>query len=179
MVDNKFVRWNDKKYHPNERCEATVKTGQCPYCKHGVSNYCVMHGANNSNQVQLEKTKRAYRLGRWQERVSEFADGDGVKCLREEIGILRMMLEDMFAQCQDSTDLLLYSQRMSDLVMKIEKLVVSCDKLENRMGMLLSKESVLQLASNYVNIINLHVSDPAIIEKISMDMVEATESVGA
>ncbi|MEA1999533.1 MAG: hypothetical protein U9N61_09490 [Euryarchaeota archaeon] len=105
------------------------------------------------------------------------ADSGGIKSLREEVGILRVILEEMMNQCNDATDLLLYSQRMADLVMKIEKLVSSCDRLENRMGMLLGKDSVLQLAATYVQIINSYVSDPNIIESISVDIVKATEAL--
>jgi hypothetical protein len=61
--------------------------------------------------------------------------------------------------------------------MKIEKLVTSCDRMENRMGLLLSKDSVLQLASTYVQIINNYVADPALIEQISDEMVAATEQI--
>jgi hypothetical protein len=66
---------------------------------------------------------------------------------------------------------------MADLVMKIEKLVVSCDKLENRMGLLLNKDSVLQLANTYVQIINNHIEDPDIIERVSLAIADATERI--
>ena len=88
-----------------------------------------------------------------------------------------MILEETLNQCNDSMDLLLYSQKMADLVIKIEKLVTSCDRLENRMGLLLDKASVLQLAQTYVQIINNYVSDPEVIEQISLEMQKATEQV--
>ena len=176
-VESKCVKWNRLKHHLSERCEATLKTQQCTNCKVGGTNYCVLHGANSSLQKVNGAAVRNYRLRRWQRRVGEMADSTSIKSLREEVGILRIILEEMMNQCNDSTDLLLYSQRMSDLVMKIEKLVSSCDRLENKMGLLLSKDSVLQLAATYVQIINNFVVDPEIIEKISEKMVEATEQL--
>lgn len=175
MADNKFVRWNEKHHHPNERCEGTVAAGQCPNCKVPGADYCFLHGANKQLQSKNIGAVKNYQLKRWQERVGQMADSQGVKSLREEVGILRVILEEMMNKCEDSTDLLLYSQKMSDLVMKIERLVVSCDKLENRMGLLLSKDSVLQLAATYVQIINNYVVEPEVIEKISQDMIQATE----
>lgn len=177
VIDNKFTRWNEAVDHPRERCEATVANGQCPFKKHEDTNYCVMHGSNSHKQVVQAEAVRNYRLRRWQQRIGELADSEGIKSLREEVGILRMILEETLNQCQDSMDLLLYSTRMSDLVMKIEKLVVSCDKLENRMGLLLSKDSILQLAATYVQIINNHITDPDIIENISEEIIKITEQV--
>lgn len=177
MIDNKFKKWNSKTDHPKDRCEATVTQGQCPYTKAEGTNYCPMHGSNSGRIARQQETIRNYRLARWQQRINDFADNDQIKSLREEIGILRMMMEEMLIKCTDTTELMLYSHRISDLAMKIERLVVSCDKLENRMGMLLSKRAVLQLAGTYVNIINTYVSDPDVIEQISNEMLEATRVI--
>jgi hypothetical protein len=177
MVDNKFTRWNDKIHHPRERCEGVCKSGPCPYIKAEGTNFCPMHGSNSGRIARNEETQRNYRLNRWQQRVEDFADNDQIKSLREEIGILRMMMEEMLIKCTDTTELMLYSHRISDLAMKIEKLVISCDKIENRMGLLLSKRAILQLAGTYVNIINTHVADPDIIETISEEMLEATKLI--
>jgi hypothetical protein len=174
MIENKFTRWNDKIHHPSERCEGMSKDGQCPYCKVEGTDYCPRHAANKQLINQRNERLRNYRLAKWKNRVGEFADSPGIKSLRDEIGILRLTLETMLESCNDSMELILYSQRISDLVMKIEKLVVSCDKLENRMGLLLDKQSVLYLAQRYVEIINEHVMEPDVVDAISNDMVKAT-----
>lgn len=176
-MNNKFTRWKIDIHDPSERCEGTVQTGQCPYIKINNTNFCPMHGYNTSEIVRAENIKRNYRLNRWQERVNSFADSDLIKSLREEIGILRMIMEEILNKCEDATDILMMSQRISDVAMKIEKLVVSCDKLEGRMGMLLSKRAVVQLAGEYVQIISTHVTDPDIIEQISEAMLQATQEV--
>ena len=177
MIDNKFVRWNQEIHHPKERCEGMATAGQCPFNKIEGSSYCVRHGANKAIIAQKEERLRNYRLAKWKNRVGEFADSPGIKSLRDEIGILRLMLENMLESCNDSMELILYSQRISDLVMKIEKLVVSCDKLENRMGLLLDKKTVLYLAQRYVEIINEYVTEPETIDAISNEMVKATAAI--
>jgi hypothetical protein len=174
LTDNKFERHNKSIHHPSMRCDAVIATGPCPYNKHENSNFCPMHGYNNNTPTSHVEN---YRLQRWQQRVSDFAQNDQVKSLREEVGILRMTLEEMLNKCSDSTELMLYSARISDLVLKIEKVVVSCDKLENRMGLLLNKRSVLQLAQTYVQIINTYIEDPETIEKISEEMISVTKEV--
>jgi len=177
MSNNKFVRFHITKHDPNDRCKATVKDGQCPYLSHAGTQHCPMHGSHTTIAAENLEVQRNYRLKRWQQRVNEFANNDQVKSLKEEVGILRMMLEEMINKCTDTTDLMLYAHRISDLVMKIERVVVSCDKLENRMGLLLSKDAVLQLAGTYVNIINTHVEDATIIELISEEMIKATKFI--
>jgi len=136
------------------------------------ANHCARHGGNMANPK--EKHLRNYRLTKWKNRVGELADSQGIKSLREEVGILRIIMEEMLNQCEDATDLLLYSSRMADLVMKIEKVVISCDKMESKMGMLLSRESVLQLAGEFVSIIADQVDDMEVIDAISMKMIQAT-----
>lgn len=178
MVDNKFERWDVKLDSPDERCISSNKHNPCPYKKVNGTDYCVRHGANKGLQEKAAAVQRNYRLTRWKERVGELADNNNLKSLREEVGILRMVLEEMLNKCQDTTDLLLYSSRMCDMVMKIDKLVTSTDKLENRMGLLLSKDSVLHLASIFVTIINNHVTDPDVIDLISEEMVTATQEIG-
>ena len=178
MVDNKFVTFNKAIHHPKERCHGMSKNGQCPNCKVEGSDYCYLHGANKSLISADKKAVKNYRLQRWKDRVGELASSQGVKSLREEIGILRLMLEEMLNQCETATDLLLFSAKMSDLVMKIERLVTSCDRLENRMGMLLDKTTILNLAETYVQIITVHVTDEEAIEAISKDIEEATLRIG-
>ena len=176
-MDNKFTRWKDTEHHPNERCIATVTNGQCPYCKDNGTDYCPMHGSNKGAIKANGEVKRNYQLSRWKNRINSFADNDQIKSLREEIGILRMVMEEILNKCEDSTDLLMASHRISDVAMKIEKLVVSCDKLESRMGLLLSKRAVVQLAGEYVQIINNYITDPDTIEHISEEMLIATQRI--
>ena len=176
-MDNKFKRHNILEQHPNERCIATVANGQCPYTKVSGTDYCPMHGSNSGEIVNNNEVKRNYQLARWKNRVNNFADNNQIKSLREEIGILRMIMEEILNKCEDSTDLLMASHRISDVAMKIEKLVVSCDKLESRMGQLLSKRAVIQLAGTYVQIINNHVDNPDLIEQISEELLTATKEL--
>jgi len=132
------------------------------------------HGGSHVVRKEQKEKLRNYRLSKWKARVGQFADSEGIKSLREEIGILRVILEEMLNQCKDATELLLFSARMAGLVMQIERLVVSCDKMEGKMGLLLNKDSVLQLASEFVEIINGEITDATVVERISMKMMQAT-----
>ena len=136
-----------------------------------------MHGYNSPQAVVAAEMKRNYQLRNFKKRINDFADNDQIKSLREEIGILRMCMEEIVNKCEDATDLLMVSHRIADMAVKIEKLVVSCDKLESRMGMLLNKRAVIQLAGEYVQIINTYITDPETIENISNKMIDATRRI--
>lgn len=100
-----------------------------------------------------------YRLAKYQKRMEEFRDHDQVKSLRSEIGILRMMLEEKITACDGATELMLAAGPISDLVMKTEKLVSSCHKIENQLGNLLDRQKVQVLASTLMQIIDAKVRE--------------------
>jgi len=153
--------------------------GQCPFVKVNDTDYCARHGGALSDVKQEKAAVRNYHLTKWQGRVNQLADNSGIKSLREEVGILRMILENMLNTAQDNDMLLMYSTRASDLIMKIERLVTSCDKMEGKMGQLLGKDSVLRLAAQYVEIITDHITDTDIVDKISTKMIAVTMNLDA
>lgn len=163
-MDNKFVRCAEP--DDPDRCQGVCKSGQCPYKKEPGLEYCPMHMASGKTGLE-KKAMRNYRLGKHQLRVEEFADNDQVKSLREEVGITRMLLEEIVNRCADANDLLMYSNKISQLVGQIEKLVVSCDRLERSTGMLLDKTRVTHLADVIINIIGMHITDPEALPQIS------------
>jgi hypothetical protein len=163
-IDNKFerVEAND----PN-RCQATNAHGQCPYKSGEHSSYCSMHGDNKAAEAHRKKLLNMYHLSKWQNRVDEFSEHDNVKSLRSEIGIARMVMETILNQCNDKSDLLLYSGRIMEMLTKIQGLIVSCHKLESNLGQLLDKASALNLASQIVTIVAEEINDPQVTDRIS------------
>ena len=180
IVENKFERWKPLEHANTERCQGHSKElGQCPFVKVDGSDYCPRHGGGVSERLEKKEAVRNYHLTKWQGRVNQLADNAGIKSLNEEVGILRMILENMLNQARDEQELLMFSARASDLVMKIERLVTSCDKMENKMGQLLGKDSVLRLAAQYVEIITEHIEDIEIVDKISTKMIQVTMELDA
>jgi len=137
---------------PN-RCQGVGQGGQCPFKAEEGSKFCLRHGGNKAEGSRNKAIVRNYRLTEWRARVFEFADNDQIKSLREEIGILRMTLEAVLNACRSNTDLLIQSNRINMLTDKVERLVVSCHKLEERTGALLDKQAILSLADQLVTII--------------------------
>lgn len=138
---------------------------------------CPSHGGQSSMASAASKRVHDYRLQVWQNRLDELSESDSVKTLRGEIGILRIVAEQIMNQCRTHHDLLIHSSRIADLMSRIEKLVVSCSKLEDRSGYTLDRQRGLVLAMRIVEVINVHVDDPSILERISDDIYGAFKEV--
>jgi hypothetical protein len=73
---------------------------------------------------------------------------------------------------------MLNSGAIGDMVLKIEKLVSSCHKLEGLMGQLLDKQAILQFAGEVIDIIGEECADTTIVEKIGGRIMLAITRVG-
>lgn len=157
---------------PN-RCQGVIgKGGQCDYRAEPESKYCIRHGGNKAGFAKDRQRLHDYRLQKWQERLNEFAASEVVTSLRGEVGVLRIMLEETLNMCQSPQDLHLYSSRIQDLVMKIDKVVNSIAKLDARAGNLLDKSGCLILAGQIVEIIGKYVKDGKQIDAISEELID-------
>lgn len=78
------------------------------------------------------------------------------------------MLEARLNRCNDEFDLMMDSGNISDLIGRIEKIVVSCHKIEDAMGELLDKSALNAFASNVIQIISKVLKDqPNLIGQIA------------
>src|SRR4051812_24949381 len=104
MADNKF-----KRVEPDDpsRCQSIGGHGQCPYKAMESSIFCPMHSGSSQQRALETANQKMYRLAKWRDRMAQFADDDKIKSLREEIGILRIVMEETVNMCQNSNDLLM------------------------------------------------------------------------
>lgn len=78
-----------------------------------------------------------------------------------------MTLETIINGVEDDLDLLLKSQNISDMILKIEKLVKSCHGIEKSSGELLSKTAVISIAGEIMDILTSEIQDKILVEKIA------------
>jgi hypothetical protein len=67
----------------------------------------------------------------------------------------------------------LKSGKIADLLTRTEKLVVSCNKIEEKSGFLLDKTAIMMLASMIISIISRYIVDQNTIDAISTEIGEA------
>lgn len=163
-----------------ERCQGMDSAGQCSMKVQkdeegslipGV-RFCAKHGGVHQQKKHVKGVLNEYRLQRWQARVDEFTASEKVTSLAAEIGIMRMMIEELINSCTDKMELLMHSTRISDLVMKLDRLVNSFDKITNRQSNLLDKGSAIVLAGHIVEIISAEIKDTAAVDRISNGIID-------
>ena len=116
-----------------------------------------------------------YKLQKYQARLGELKDHSAALSLRNEIGILRMTLEEIINKCDSPVDLMIHSGKISRLVQDIGKLVVESKKLEAGLGRLLDRQVVLGLASAIIDVIGSVVEDPEQLSAISEGIEQILE----
>lgn len=128
---------------PN-RCQATFAHGQCRRVAE-PDGYCSIHGSTAAKEAEA---RRQYLLTKIedQSRLSQFADHEHVKSLRDEIALARMLVERRFNAIQNDTDMMAACGPINQLLLTIEKLVKTCHSMEQSLGSLLARSTVLALA---------------------------------
>jgi hypothetical protein len=136
----------------NIRCDFILTDGRkCLNAAVDGVTRCPLHGANKQLEAKENASLRLYRLAKHQGRIGELSDHSKLKTLNEEVALLRMLLEESWNRCEDTHQLLLASQPLTDLIMKVERVVTSCHKLENSLGGLLDKTRIKQIANEMLN----------------------------
>jgi len=169
MYDKSRIKRITDERDPN-RCQGLSGGAQCINVAEPGSEYCMVHGGLGAVRAAEAKGLRNYQLTKFHARASQMRQSPGIKDLRDEIAVLRMTLEAKINQFEDEGSLILQAGAISELILKIEKLVTSCHKLEKDMGATIEKAQVIHMAEQIVNIINNHISDKAIIERIVADI---------
>jgi len=160
-----------------DRCNAvTGRTGsQCTNVAAPGSKFCLAHGGNKAAEKAAKAEVRNYQLAKFQAKLERFGDNPNIKSLRDEVAILRMILEEKLNQCADVKELIYASGPISDLVLKIDKVVNSCNKLDRTMGTLLDKSSVLQFGAELIQVISEEIDDEDVLTAVSERILEVMQ----
>ena len=155
---------------PQDQCQTVTSTGQCPnrIVAEGC-NHCYSHGGSTFLKKQGQQALNNYRLNKFNARLREMRTNSSIKDLRDEIGILRLILEEKFNSFTNTSELILQSGSIGELIMKIEKLVTSCHKLDEKMGMVIDKSTVINIAEQLIASVSKNVTDSNALEKIADD----------
>lgn len=154
------------------RCQKVLRrSGQCVMVAVDGEKFCYAH-INNQLTARRKRAVAQYRLHQYQERLKEFSDSDQIKSLREEIGILRLTLETVLNRCMSPNDILLQSNRISDLAVKIQKLVESTQRLELSTGFLMDKVALERVLQTVIGICERRILDETTKRLVADDIIE-------
>lgn len=173
MTDKQFDRVEEDS---PDRCQHVHPThGQCRLRVVEGTKYCVAHSGPGAKYQEEQKKKKLYMIGKYERRVAELAENEASRSLREEIGILRMMVEERLNACKTATDLILVSGPVSDLIVKIDKLLSTATRVEAHLGSTMDKNQVTQFGQEVVEIVSRHVEDPDTLEEIANEIIGSIE----
>ena len=158
------------------RCQSTAAHGQCPNLSVENGRTCLIHGGNSTLRKTNENNIYALRSSIWQTRIKNFGEDENLKSLNNEIGVLRLLLEERLKMCDDVGSLILASGPLAELVSKIERLVTSCHKLDTHLGSLVNRQALLSFADKIVGIVAHYVA-PTQLEEIGKQIIEALGEV--
>lgn len=136
---------------------------------------CVRHGANKQIERAEKENIRLYRIAKWQTRINELADNPKRKSLHEELAVLRMVFEEVVNKCQSAEELFLNSGKISEMTRDIEKVVMSCSRLEATSGQLLDKVAAMNFASQVLEVVGRHAPVDCL-DAIANDILELTKT---
>ena len=99
--------------------------------------------------------KRLYLLTKAQHRtrLAQLSEHEQIKSLRDEIALARMLIEERFNKVKDDSDLISAFGPINTALLTVERLVKSAHTIEQNLGTLLSKPTVLALGQSLSRII--------------------------
>ncbi len=164
MDKQKFVRVKDD---DPTKCQALTRQSHCNLKAVPNGKYCLVHGGAFELKNEEKQNLKNYRLMKFKKRTSELSNSSYLTDLTDEVGILRLLIEEMINSCNDESELLMRAGPLADLVMKSEKLVSSCHRLDSKLGNLLPKNKIIQFAQLIVEIISNEIKDERTLDIIS------------
>ena len=100
-----------------------------------------------------------YRLTVARRRAEELAGSNHVKSLRDEIGLLRLVIEQRLNQCQTEVEMALAGPQIAEMIGKVDKLVNSAHRLEGSLGQTLDKQALLNFAEKIIAISGRYIAE--------------------
>lgn len=161
------------------RCQSTDAHGQCWYRTADERiRMCPRHGGNMEEASIEKESTDMYRVDMFKARIARHREHPEVKSLANEVAILRMLMEEKLRTCTNDTELLLASASIGELVMKIDKVVTSCHKLEKNLGLHMDKAALLQFGGEVIQLITNTVTDKEQVRKVAdgiLDIIGDTD----
>lgn len=112
--------------------------------------------------------------------MAELRDHEQVKSLRDEIALCRILIEERYNSIKDDTDMLAASSSINSLFLTLERLVRTTHTIEQNLGNLLTKATVIMLGQAIVQILTeelQHVQNyESIVDRTCDRLYDAIES---
>lgn len=161
------------------RCKGAAPDGQCMNeAEHG-SEYCKAHGGVDT---QNDEDIRSYLLSQadYRRRLAQLQQHqEPIRELKDAIALTHMLIEKRFNLVKTDADVMAACGPLNQLLLTMERLVKSALQLEQNLGSLLTKTSVLNLGQVMVTIIVDELSElpnyESIVDRITNRLFKSIE----
>ena len=124
------------------RCTGAAPEGQCLNVAEPGCDRCRVHGGRDKEAVEDKRlcllTKAQRRM-----RLAQLSEHEQIKSLRDEIALAGMLIEERFNKVKNDSDLISAFGPINMALLTVERLVKSAHTIEQNLGALLSKPTVL------------------------------------
>ena len=136
---------------PN-RCKASAGEEQCQNVAAVGSDFCRAHSGVDRSETM---NKRAYLLAQAHDRatLARFAESEGIKSLRDEIALARLMVERHWNMIKNDNDFVNRAPSINSLLLTIERLIKSSHSIEQSLKTLLGREHVIAFGQLLVKVV--------------------------
>ena len=134
----------------SRRCTGQTDYGQCWNVSEEGDHRCRAHRGKKSG-----RSKRVYLLhkAQYEKRLTELSSDDQLISLREEIALIRMLIEERMNLIGNENDFLSAFGPVQQALLTVEKLTKSLHQMEQSLGNLLSKSAIVKLGQSLSQII--------------------------
>jgi len=160
-----------------ERCQARTAHAQCMIKKTPGSDYCHQHGGHNAISRQKKEDMHNLQLTQFKARCIQLGHNPNILSLRDEIGVSRIVLETILNKCEGPVGLITFMPQIAKQTEVIAKLVRDCQYVEQKIGHLLDKGTLMQFAGKVIDIITEQVTDVETKKIIAFQIVAAAEEL--
>jgi hypothetical protein len=135
-----------------DRCSFTFEHEQCWNERAEGSTNCEAHGGKSTAEAD-EKKLYFLSQARYRTRLAELSEHEEIKSLREEIALARMLIERRFDIIKSDEQLIQACAPINTMLLTVERLVKSAHIIEQNLGSLLAKPTVLRLGQQLCEIV--------------------------
>ena len=134
------------------RCQGSIRSGQCWNVAVEGSNLC----ARCSKKDLVEENRRGYILTnpRLQERLMQLNTPDEIKSLQLEVAMAKMLIEERLNLVKNDQEAISAYGAVNSMLLTVEKLVSRSHVLEQNLGQLFHKVTVIQMIQDFIQIVD-------------------------
>jgi len=134
------------------RCKGANSIGQCDHVAADGSDYCLACNGVDRGPV---RRMRKYLLAAAEDQklLDRYATDDELKSLREEIALVRMMVQRTLTMATSNVEAVNAYSKINTLLLTLERLMKTCHALEQSLGQLVGKPALLRLGQRLCQIV--------------------------